>query len=355
MATCRTRIESAFARSAVPIFRHRIKTLLVICAAPAATSTVANSAHALVPAAAGSPGAGPCATRPLTLSRLEPDPMHRPPPFPRSAGALLSLGAVLLASLLLLTAAPSGAAADDAKARAIMTQVNDRDDGDNQTSELRMVLIDSHNNRRERDIKTFRKDKGKDTYTIMFFESPADVKGTGFLTYDYAEAGKDDDQWLYLPALRKSKRIASTDKSGSFMGSDFNYSDMTKPDLEDYDFTLLKEEEVEGQQTWLIQAVPRSDAKKDEIGYEKSQVWVREDNYVVVRAQRWVYKSSRMKFMKVNKLERIDGVWVSTEFQMVTREGQATVHATVLQFNNVRFNQKLPESLFTVRQLEKGL
>ena len=281
--------------------------------------------------------------------------MHRIVSSIPPAGALLSLGAALLAGLLLLTSAPTGAAADDAKAREIMTRVNDRDDGDNQTSELRMVLIDSRNNRRERDLKSFRKDKGQDTQTIMFFESPADVKGTGFLTYDYAEPGKDDDQWLYLPALRKSKRIASSDKSGSFMGSDLNYSDMTKPDLQDYDFTLLKEEDVDGQKAWVILAVPRSDAKKEEIGYEKSQVWVRADNYVIVRALRWVYKSPRLKFMKVNKLERIDGVWVTTEFQMVTREGQATVHATVLQFNNVRFNQKLSEGLFTVRQLEKGL
>ena len=61
----------------------------------------------------------------------------------------------------------------------------------------------------------------------MFFLSPADVKDTGFLTYDYDEEGRDDDQWLYLPALKKTKRIASGDKSGSFMGSDFTYADMT--------------------------------------------------------------------------------------------------------------------------------
>ena len=263
------------------------------------------------------------------------------------------LAALALAALLALPAAP--VRADDAKAREIMQKVNDRDDGDNETAQVRMVLIDKAGHQRVRELKSFRKDKGKDTQTIMFFQSPADVKGTGFLTYDYDESGKDDDQWLYLPALRKSKRIASSDKSGSFMGSDFNYSDMTRPDLQDFDYTLVKEEEVDGHKTWQIQAVPRTAAKKDETGDEKSMAWVRQDNYVVVRGIRWVYQSPRLKFMKVNKLEQIDGVWVTTEMQMVTREGQATVHATVLQFNDVRFNQKLSPDIFTVRQLEKGL
>ena len=277
-------------------------------------------------------------------------------PRGRSRRGLLRAGLAALAALLVaLPTLPAVARADDAKAREIMRKVNERDDGDNQTSEIKMVLIDSRNNRRERELRSFRKDRGADTLTIMFFEAPADVKGTGFLTYDYAETGKDDDQWLFLPALRKSKRIASSDKSGSFMGSDFNYADMTEPDLEDYDFTLVKEEDLDGHKTWQIQSVPRNEAVKDETGYEKSIVWVRQDNYVVLRGVRWVYKSPRLKFMKVNKLERIDGIWVASELQMVTREGNATVHATVLQFNNVRFNQKLSEDFFTVRQLEKGL
>lgn len=270
----------------------------------------------------------------------------------RMPAALAALALLTLA--LLATLAAPAARADDAKAREIMQKVNDRDDGDNQTAEIHMALIDSRGNQRVRQLKSFRKDRGKDTLSILFFEAPADVKGTGFLTYDYDAPGKDDDQWLYLPALRKSKRIASSDKSGSFMGSDFNYSDMTKPDLGDFDYTLVKEEVVEGHKTWQIQGVPRTEAKKDETGYEKSLAWVRQDNFVVVRAVRWVYKSPRLKFMKVAKLEQIDGVWVATEMQMTTREGQATIHATVLQFNNVRFNQKLSDDLFTVRQLEKG-
>ena len=217
-------------------------------------------------------------------------------------GAARALPALLLALALAALPAAPAAWADDADARRIMQQVNDRDDGDNQTADLEMVLIDRSGNQRARSIRSFRKDQGPDTLTAMFFLSPADVKDTGFLTYDYDASGKDDDQWLYLPALRKTKRIASSDQSGSFMGSDFNYSDLTERDLEDFDFTLMKEVEVDGHRTWQIQAVPRSEEVAEETGYARSIAWVRQDNHVVVRAVSWVHKSSRMKFMQVKQL-----------------------------------------------------
>jgi len=270
-------------------------------------------------------------------------------------GALSRPGVLALAWIVAAAAlGASPASADDPKAREIMRKVNDRDDGDNQTNDLEMTLIDKSGNQRLRAIKAFSKDRGKDTLSISFFLSPADVKDTGFLTYDYDESGKDDDQWLYLPALRKTKRIASSDKSGSFMGSDFNYSDMTEPDLEDYDYTLKREVEVDGHKTWEIEGVPRGDAIADETGYSKGVAWVRQDNLVVIRAVRWVYKSNRMKFMQITKLDQIDGIWTPLEMRMDTREGRDVVHSTVLKFNNVKYNQKLTEDFFSVRQLEKG-
>ncbi len=274
----------------------------------------------------------------------------------RSAAARMPwavLGATLALLALAMIAAPA-AWADDPKAREIMQKVNDRDDGDNQTSDMEMILIDRRKNKRVRKIRSFNKDKGKDTLSIMFFLSPADGKNTGFLTYDYDESGKDDDQWLYLPALRKTKRIASSDKSGSFMGSDFNYSDMTDRDLEDYDFTLMKETKVNGKMTWQIQSVPRSKDVAEETGYKKSILWVRQDNYVVIRSISWVNKSRKLKYFQVKKLERIDGIWVATELQTVTKEGKKTTHSTIIRISNVKFNQPLKQSRFTVRQLEKG-
>jgi len=239
--------------------------------------------------------------------------------------------------------------------REIMEKVNARDEGDRSTGEMEMILIDKKGKKRVRKLKTFGRKKDKDTQSLMFFLSPADVKNTGFLTYDYNESGKDDDQWLYLPALRKTKRIAAGDKSGSFMGSDLNYSDMTTPDLDLYDYTLMKETEVRGNKVWQIKAVPKSKDEAKKSGYSKSVIFIRQDNYVMIRAVRWVYKKRRNKYLDVKKLEKIDGIWVSTEMHVTTKTGKKTLHKTILKQKNISFNQdEVNADLFTVRRLEKG-
>ena len=239
--------------------------------------------------------------------------------------------------------------------REIMEKVNARDVGDRYTGEREMILIDKKGKKRIRKLKTFGGKKGKDTLSLMFFLSPADVKNTGFLTYDYKESGKDDDQWLFLPALRKTKRIATGDKSGSFMGSDLNYSDMTTPDLDLFDYTLMKETEVRGHKVWQIKAVPKNKDEAEKSGYSKSVIFIRQDNYVMIRAVRWVHKKRRNKYLDVKKMEKIDGIWVSTEMHVTTKTGKKTLHKTILKQNNIRFNQKeVNADLFTVRRLEKG-
>ena len=240
--------------------------------------------------------------------------------------------------------------------REIMERVNERESGDRSTSDMEMILIDKKGKKRVRKIRSFGMEKGEDSLSLMFFLSPADVKNTGFLTYDYDASGKDDDQWLYLPALRKTKRIALGDKSGSFMGSDFNYSDMTSPDLDEYEYTLMKETKVRGNPVWQIKAVPKSKEEIKESGYTQSVLFVRQDNYVVVRGVRWVHKKKRNKYMDVKKLEQIEGIWVTTEIHMTTKSGKKTLHSTVIRQKETHFNQNsVNEELFTIRRLEKGL
>ena len=114
--------------------------------------------------------------------------------------------------------------------REIAQKVKDRPDGDTRQSEMTMKLINKRGSVRERKLLSYSIDVGKgkkDRKTIMFFLYPGDVKGTGFLTWDYDEMGKDDDKWLYLPAMKKTRRISgSSAKKDYFMGSDFTYYDM---------------------------------------------------------------------------------------------------------------------------------
>jgi len=250
--------------------------------------------------------------------------------------------------------------ADDPEARGIMGKVDARDDGDNQTSDMEMILIDKNGQERVRKIHSFGKDKGKDRLRLMFFIEPADVKNTGFLTYDYDDPKRDDDQWLYLPALRKTKRIASSDKSGSFMGSDLNYSDMTSRNLEDFDFSFYgekKEMDVDGAKVWVIESIPRTKKVIEETGYEKSILFVRQDNYFVIRAISYEEKQGYKKYMEVKHLEKIEGIWVATEMHVTRKRGNANefVHKTILKLTNIKFNQNLDYDLFSIRRLEKGL
>lgn len=261
----------------------------------------------------------------------------------------------LVVSMIFLPNILSDARADDLKARAIMEKVDARDDGDNQTADMEMVLIDKKGKERFREIRTFSKDMEADTFRLMFFVSPADVKHTGFLTYDYDDAEKDDDQWLFLPALKKTKRIASSDKSGSFMGSDLNYSDMTSRNLEDFNFTLKEELDVHGYPAWLIESIPRTKKVVKETGYSKSLLFVRQDNFYVVRAIHWVKNSGYLKYVDVKRLEKIDGIWIGTEMHVFKKKGKNLVHRTELRWKNIKFNQNLEDELFTIRRLEKGL
>ena len=237
----------------------------------------------------------------------------------------------------------------------IAKQVDERDEGDKSISTMEMILIDKQGNNRVRKMKTYTMDKGQDTQSVIFFLSPADVRNTAFLTYDYGDSSKDDDQWLYLPALKKTKRIASSDKSSSFMGSDFTYSDMTSRDIHDYTYRIAKETTVRDHKVWVMESIPKTQKTIDETGYTKSYMFVRQDNFVVVRALHILKETGKKKYLDVKKLEEIDGIWVATEIEMKTTQDKNTLHKTILKLDDVKFNQDMDDAFFSVRRIEKGL
>jgi len=261
---------------------------------------------------------------------------------------------IFLALFILLTGHPQPVFSA-MTARQIMEKVDARDDGDRISLDSEMILIDKQGRKRIRKIKVFMKDKGDDTLKMQFFISPADVRDTGFLTYDYYAGDKDDDQWLYLPELHKTKRIASSDKSQAFMGSDFSYADMNKRVLDEWHYRLLKESKVGEHSVWLVEATPATKAIEKRYGYTKSVLFIRQDNFYPIRAIHWVKDGKKIKYMEVKKLALIDNIWISEEIAVKTTKNKKTLHKTVLRWTNIKFNQDIDESLFTVRRLEKGI
>ena len=257
----------------------------------------------------------------------------------------LTLGVALLSNALM---------ADDPKARAIMEKVDARDEGDTLEQDMQMILIDSRGNKRVRNIKSYSKKHGKDDYQVMFFKSPADVKNTAFLTYDYKDKNKDDDQWLYLPALKKVKRIPGSDKSSSFMGSDFSYSDMTKTNINDFNYKFLKDTKVRGHAAWMIESTPRTKKVRKETGYTKSIQVVRKDNYVVTRTIGFM-RGGKKKYMDAPRIHKQSGIWIVDEMSMTTKKGKKTLHKTILKFSHTKLNKPISDSQFTTRRIQKGL
>ncbi len=263
--------------------------------------------------------------------------------------------------LFLSFAIPSIIMAADMTAKEVMVKVDDRDTGETAIQDSTMILIDRKKRQRVRQTKQFVKEYGDDTKSISFFLSPADVKNTTFLSHNWDNESKEDDSWLYLPALRKVKRIASADKSGAFMGSDFTYADIEGVEIEDYDYKFVagkENEDVDGHPVWVIESRPKKAIKKKVVkktGNIKSQLWVRKDNFMVVKGKFWVKKGKKLKYLTLSGIEQVQGIWMAKKLQMVTTKKGKVEHSTVLQSNSIVYNQPLQDDMFTTQRMERGL
>jgi hypothetical protein len=250
------------------------------------------------------------------------------------------------------------ATASELTARAVMEKVDARYTGDTEIKESMMVLIDRKGNQRVRHTKGYRKEFGKDTKSLSIFLSPADVKNTTFLSYIWDDATKEDDSWLYLPGLRKVKRIASSDKSGAFMGSDFTYADTEGVDVDNYQYRFIKtKEKIDGHDLWLIESIPKKEIKKKvikETGVLKSHQWIRKDIFMVIKAKFWVKKGKKIKYLTVHDIENIDEIWTAKKVQMVVTKKGKKEHATILQLKSIRYNQPIEDNEFTIQRMERG-
>ena len=244
-------------------------------------------------------------------------------------------------------------------AYSIMKAWDERDTGNSSEGVSKMILIDKKDRQRVRDMKQFSLDQDGIDKSIIFFLEPSDVKGTAYLSYDYDDDSQDDDSWLYLPALKKVNRVAASDKSGSFMGSDFTYSDINGTNIEWYDYTIIKDSDmVDGAECWVIESTPKpefADKVSEETGYAKSQLWIRKDNYVQVQAKIWEEKQDRIKYFSAKDVKLIDGIWTATKLQMIaTRNGQKQ-HASVIDISDIKYNTDVSSDMFTTQAMERGI
>lgn len=244
-------------------------------------------------------------------------------------------------------------------ASQVMEKWDLREDGETQTSDTLMILMDKNNTQRIRNIKNIRKDYGPDSKGIIFFLSPADVKNTTYMSFDWDDPEKEDDSWLYLPALQKVKRVAASDKSGSFMGSDFTYSDINGIETADWNYEFVKESAMlNGKEVWVIQGLPKPETKDrvlQETGYLKSMVWIQKDNFMLVKGKYWVKEGRKIKYFKAEDIKKVNDIWTAHSLTMITTKKGKIEHSSVLKFSNVKYNTPVNDDSFTTRRMERGL
>ncbi len=231
--------------------------------------------------------------------------------------------------------------------REIVDKAYNLPTGDDQTSVLTMTLINKSGQTRVRKIQQYTKDFGDTEKSIMFFKTPADVKNTSFMNWSY-DSDKADDQWIYLPALKKVKRISSDSKSDYFMGSDFTYDDLGDRKLDADTHKLLREETVDGVECYVVESV----SKDEDYMYSKTVTWIRKNNFVGMKKEFYDEDEELLKILSIKDLKEIDGIWVITHSEM---ENVQKNHKTTMELSDIKINTGVPSSKFSERMMTRGI
>ena len=229
----------------------------------------------------------------------------------------------------------------------IATEVDARDNGfGDTTSTMTMTLFDQYGNSTSRKIRN-RTLEGTDEgdLSLVIFDTPADVKGTAFLSH--TKKSGSDDQWLYLPALKRVKRIASSNQAGPFMGSEFAYEDISSQELEKYTYKYLRNDAYNGFDCFVVEYDP-VDRKS---GYSKQIVWIDTKEYRSHKIEFYDRKESLLKTLEYKGYSQYnDKFWRADVFEM---ENHQTGKRTVLEFDDWKFQTGLTAKDFNKKSLKK--
>lgn len=259
---------------------------------------------------------------------------------------------------LLTGLASIGMAAEDTNAAAdaqqrgleIAREADRRGEGfGDMQADLRMVLISKRGDTSERELrmKVLEGDgKSEGDKSLMIFETPRDVRGTALLTWSYKQ--KDDDQWLYLPALRRVKTIASRNKSGPFMGSEFAYEDMRPQEVEKYSYKYLRNEACGELECFVIERYPVDEYS----GYTKQIVWIDTTAYRTWKVEYHDRKKSHLKTLESSGFKEHEGEWWRpAKMSMVNHQ---TGKGTDLFWDNYQFGVGLTDADFSRNSLKRA-
>lgn len=253
---------------------------------------------------------------------------------------------LLLTAVLVLTISQY-TYSQELNGREIIEKVYNRPVGDDQTSNLTMTLSNASGSQRVREIKQFTKVIGATEKSIMFFVSPADVKNTSFMSWSYDDE-QADDQWIYLPAIKRTKRISSDSKSDYFMGSDFTYDDLGDRKLDDDKHILLREEKMNGKDCYVVESI----AVDEEYMYSKTTTWIDKSNFIGVQKEFYDEDGDLLKILSIKEFQEISGLLIISNSEMNNVQKE---HTTSMVLSNIKINTNIPVSNFSERMMMRGI
>jgi len=267
--------------------------------------------------------------------------------------------AVAAMAVIFVLFSPGAKAQEQLSADDIVQRINQVDQAEHVTRRLSMEMIDRHGKSRQRETIGYRRYFGDEKKTVMFYLSPANVRDTAFLTWDYAQADREDDQWLYLPALRKVRRISVGDRGDYFLGTDFTYEDIKqdgKLSTADFNYSLSTAPPELGPEPGdfdhiYLESLPRTDKIGKELGYSRTVVIVDAQNWIVRGVEFWDLKGKHLKSLKASDVREVQGIWTRHVLTMVNHQ---TGHTTKLMSSEVDYLSAVEANLFTRQALQRG-
>lgn len=234
-------------------------------------------------------------------------------------------------------------------ARTIMTKASDAISADEMEMTSTLKIYDHRGNVRVRQVSNITKKFGDVTKTMIKFLSPADVKGTGMLIFDYEK--KDDDMWVYLPTLKKTRRIVSSEKSSSFMGSEFSNSDMSNPNMDDFTYSLAGTETVDGKVCYKIESNCKTSAIASVQKFAKKITYIEKSSFLTCKVD---FYDKRLKLIKTSTMENYkkqsDGRHMAF---LMTAFNHKNKRKSEIVINKYQRGSNASENYFSTSNLEK--
>jgi hypothetical protein len=216
-----------------------------------------------------------------------------------------------------------------------------------------MSLVTARNETRERRSSVLVKlqPNGVDSKLLVRFHAPADIKGTAFLQIEHIDG--EDDQWVYLPALKRSRRLVANNKKDSFVGSDFSYGDISLPKVELYRHKLLRSEVVDQADCFVVESAPATDEVRANSGYSRKLSWIRKDTFIEAKVEYYDLSARLLKVQKTadhHPVQANPARWFPRYREMVNHQ---TGHRTLIRVNAIESGVAAPDDQFTTRFLER--